>query len=94
MEGRKYELVHDEGRDSWDAWGESREDPAHPWHLVIRVEYPDGIDADLVYSDYLDLESVIGDWMRELEGRQLKAVITDSGDWSTYQGGRVRTVPA
>ena len=30
----------------------------------------------------------------EHEGDQLKAVITDSGDWSVYRGGRVWSIPA
>ena len=93
--GRKYELFQDEGKDSWEVWGEVR-GWDEPWHLIIRVERPDGMTDIGIYHDYLEFEAILGDWMRELEyeGEQLIAVITDSDDWSTYQGGPVRTVPA
>ena len=95
ISGRKYELIHDEGRGSWEVWGEVR-DWDEPWHLIIRVEYPDGLSNVIIYSDYLKFETILGDWMRELEyeGEQLIAVITDSDDWSAYRGGPVLTVPA
>ena len=95
ISGRKYELIHDEGRGSWEVWGEVR-DWDEPWHLIIRIEHSDEIDMDLAQSDYLEFEAILGDWMRELEyeGEQLIAVITDSDDWSTYRGGPVRGIPA
>ena len=96
LSGLKYELFQDEGRDNWQVWGEARESEAEPWHLIVRVEYPDGMTNIDIYHDYLEYEAILGTWLRNLEyeGRQLVAVITDSDDWSTYQGGPVRTVPA
>ena len=94
ISGREYKLIHDEGKDSWEVWGEVR-DWDDPWHLVIRIEYPEGLSNVIVYQDYIEFEAILGDWMRELEyeGQQLVAVITDTDDWSTYRGGPVRTVP-
>lgn len=92
---REYKLIHDEGKDSWEVWGEVR-DWDDPWHLIIRVEYPDGLSNVIIYRDYEEFEAILGTWLRDLEyeGKQLIAVITDSDDWSTYRGGPVRTVPA
>ena len=95
INGPKFELIHDEGKDSWEVWGEVR-DWDDPWHLIIRVEYPDGLSKVLVHHDYRKFEAVLEGWMQELEfeGKQLIAVITDSDDWSVYRGGPVRTIPA
>ena len=95
INGRKFELFRDENRDSWTEWGESRY-PNAPWHLVVRVEHPEGLSSVIIYRDYLEFEAILSDWMNYLkfEGEQLKAVITDSDDWSTYRGGRARNIPA
>ena len=96
INGRKYELFRDEGKDNWQVWGEAREVQASPWHLIIRVEHPDGMANVTIYHDYLEFEAILSDWMNylEYEGEQLKAVITDSDDWSVYRGGPVRSIPA
>ena len=93
---REYKLIHDESKDSWEVWGEGRETWSDPWHLIIRVEYPDGLSNVIIYRDYEEFEAILGTWLRELEyeGEQLKAVITDSDDWSAYRGGRARGIPA
>ena len=92
---RSYKLIQDEGKDNWEVWGEGRETWSDPWHLVIRVEYPEEPVAATVYEDCLEFETIFGDWLRELhhEDQKLIAVITDSDDWSTYRGGPVRTIP-
>ena len=92
---RSYELIRDGGKDNWEVWGEGREAWSDPWHLVIRVEYPQGLANIYVYEDFLEFETIFGDWLRELhhEDQKLIAVITDSGDWSAYRGGPVRTIP-
>ena len=38
---RSYELIQDEGKDNWEVWGEGRETWSDPWHLIIRVQYPE-----------------------------------------------------
>ena len=95
LRGREYKLIHDEGKDSWEVWGEARESETEPWHLIIRVERPDGMTNIGIYHDYEEFEAILGSWLRELEfgGEQLVAVITDSDDWSAYQGGRALTIP-
>lgn len=96
IEGRKYELFQDEGKDNWEVWGEGRETWSDPWHLIIRIEYPDGLSNAVIHHDYQEFEAILGDWMRALhhEDKQLIAVITDSDDWSVYRGGPVRSIPA
>lgn len=93
--GRPYKLIQDEGKDNWEVWGEGRETWSDPWHLVVRVEYPQGLANIYVYEDCLEFETIFGDWLRELhhEDQKLIAVITDSVDWSVYRGGPVRTIP-
>ena len=85
--GRKYELFQDEGKDDWQVWGEARENWDDPWHLIIRVEYPEGLFNVIIHLNYREFEAILGDWLRELEyeGEQLIAVITDSDDWSVYR---------
>ena len=99
ISGRKYELIHDEGKDNWKVWGKARQSDYEPWHLIIRVEYPDGLSNDIIYRDYEEFEEILGSWMRTLkfEGKHLIAiiaVITDSDDWSAYRGGRARNIAA
>ena len=96
LSGRKYELIHDKGRGSWEVWGEARESEDEPWHLIIRVEYPDGLSNVVTYRDYEEFEAILRSWLRnlEFEGKQLIAVITDSDDWSSYRGGRARNIAA
>lgn len=96
INGRKFELFQDEGKDNWEVWGEGRETWSDPWHLIIRVEYPDGLSNVIIYRDYEEFEAILRSWLRnlEFEGKQLIAVITDSDDWSTYRGGRARNIPA
>ena len=79
---RPYKLIQDEGKDNWEVWGERRENQDDPWHLVIRVEYPQGLANIYVYEDCLEFVTILGDWLRELEyeGKKLIAVITDSSD--------------
>ena len=95
INGNKYELFRDEGKDNWQVWGEARESQDDPWHLIIRVEYHDWLFYTIVHRGYEEFKALLGDRMRELEyeGQQLAAVITDSDDWSACRGGRARNIP-